>query len=82
MSVMPKVKKEFSVSRSTRAAFCGIEDAAKHSGPMDTTLTVTMTLPASARLNAIVDGLTFLLPLILFCRLGARSSTSSSCSIG
>ena len=63
MRVIPKTKKEF--TSLSWLAFCGIDDAAKHSGPMETTLTVTITLPASARLNAIVDGLTFRFPLIL-----------------
>mmetsp|Transcript_2493 Transcript_2493/g.5281 ORF Transcript_2493/g.5281 Transcript_2493/m.5281 type:complete len:274 (-) Transcript_2493:250-1071(-) len=89
MRVIPNIKKEFSVSRSVFCAFCGIELAARHSGPMETTLTVTMTLPANARLNAIVDGLTFLLPLLLLRSLDGlpstssdRSSSSSSSSMG
>ena len=65
MSVIPNMKNELSLSRSVFCAFCGMEDAAKHSGPIETTETVTMTLPARAKLNAIVDGLTFRFPFVL-----------------
>ncbi|KAL7501110.1 hypothetical protein ACHAWT_010861 [Skeletonema menzelii] len=60
--VSPNIKNEF--SSSCMCSFCGMDDAARHSGPIDTTLTVIITLPAKARLKDIVDGLTFLLPLI------------------
>mmetsp|Transcript_9135 Transcript_9135/g.15528 ORF Transcript_9135/g.15528 Transcript_9135/m.15528 type:complete len:248 (+) Transcript_9135:512-1255(+) len=62
ISVSPNMKKVF--SSSSMCSFCGIDDAAKHSGPIDTTLTVIITEPAKAKLNDIVDGLTFLLPFI------------------
>mmetsp|Transcript_13487 Transcript_13487/g.20177 ORF Transcript_13487/g.20177 Transcript_13487/m.20177 type:complete len:250 (-) Transcript_13487:139-888(-) len=60
--VSPNIKNVF--SSSSMCSFCGIDDAAKHSGPIDTTLTVIITEPAKAKLNDIVDGLTFLLPFI------------------
>mmetsp|Transcript_36351 Transcript_36351/g.74099 ORF Transcript_36351/g.74099 Transcript_36351/m.74099 type:complete len:244 (-) Transcript_36351:194-925(-) len=62
ISVSPNIKNVF--SSSSMCSFCGMDDAAKHSGPIDTTLTVIITLPAKAKLNDIVDGLTFLLPFI------------------
>mmetsp|Transcript_13043 Transcript_13043/g.19510 ORF Transcript_13043/g.19510 Transcript_13043/m.19510 type:complete len:248 (+) Transcript_13043:92-835(+) len=62
ISVSPNMKKVF--SSSSMCSFCGMDDAAKHSGPIDTTLTVIITLPAKAKLKDIVDGLTFLLPFI------------------